>query len=188
MKPVCLRCALHNKEAATFQYKRHGFFGAFVFEGKLAFRTKTERRNNAVPSQCFFVVAVPRHSLATIVVEIQQTGIERSFSKTLRNRLQFQKLFCPRESFFGDVGVRVRIVFVAIPRHFALGDNVSAKDYGFVIFPDNALEQRLVIGLRCLQREYRSVINCLAIVRQEIKRFMVRKQVHGLLSKFAFQR
>lgn len=147
MKPICLRCALHNQETTAFQYVRYGFFGALVFEGKLAFRAETEGCNGAVLSQCFFVVAVPRHTLASIVVEIQQAGIEGSSGKTLRNRLQFPKLFCPRESFFGDVGVGVGIIVIAIPRHFALGNNVSAKDYGFVIFPRNSMQQHLVIGI-----------------------------------------
>lgn len=150
MKPVCLRRALHDKEATAFQRQRYGFFGAFVFEGKLAFRAKTERRNGAVPSQRFFVVAVPCHSLASVVVEVQQARIERSFCYAFCNRFQFQKLFCPREGFFCDVGVGVGIIVIAIPRHFALGDNVSAEHNSFVIFPRNALKQSFVIRLSYL--------------------------------------
>lgn len=147
MKPICLRCALHNQETTAFQYVRYGFFGAFVLEGKLTFRAKTERRNSTVLSQCFFVIAVPCHALTSVVVEVQQARIERSFCYAFCNRFQFQKLFCPRESFFGDVGVGIGIIVIAIPRHFALGDNVSAKDYGFVIFPRYYMQQRLVIGI-----------------------------------------
>lgn len=140
-----------------------------MFVGKLALRTEGERRNRSVFAQRFFVVAVPRHALLPVVVQVQEARIIGRLRDFLHEGFQCQKLSCPSESLLGDVGIGVRILAVAIPRHFALGLDVLAKNNRFVIFLRNCLEQCFVIALCFLLRQYFSVIYCLTAVRQHIE-------------------
>ena len=126
--------ALHNEEAAMFQKDPGGCGQTLVFEAELAFCSEAEGSDDAVPAEGFFVMAVPAHAFAAVVIEIEEAGVQADVAELLDEDFEFQQFRSPRESLLGGAGVAVGKPPVAIPDHLAGGDVMFAQDDHFVIF------------------------------------------------------
>ena len=71
-----LDLASHDEKAAVFEFGGDTFFGHGVFEVKTSLRSEAQAGDGRCWDNGTFVVAVPRHSLRSIVVKIEEAGVE----------------------------------------------------------------------------------------------------------------
>lgn len=71
MQPVGLGGSLHHEETSVIEGDLDFLFGGFVFEEKPSLGTETEGSNGCVTTERLLVIAVPRHSLTAVFVEIE---------------------------------------------------------------------------------------------------------------------
>lgn len=68
MLPVGLGCACHDEQTAVCEVEPDGCAVGFVLKAKLSLCAKTHRGNGGVFTERGFIVAVPCHALAAVVV------------------------------------------------------------------------------------------------------------------------
>src|SRR6202162_6063607 len=97
MLPEGLGCALHDKETAVLELDRdrRAVTFAFVAKGKFPFSAKAERANRGILPERLFVVAVPAHAFAAVVVQIAETGIEQASNFLLDAALEGSQFLRP---------------------------------------------------------------------------------------------
>src|SRR6266403_4253281 len=93
-------------------------------ERELPFRAEAQGSNRGILSKRPLVVAVPAHALVAIVIQVEEARIERRSRLSLHKVLQRVKFSRPSKRRLGRSRVSVGIINVAIPRDFALSDDV----------------------------------------------------------------
>ena len=74
---MALNFTSHDEEATMFKFGGDTLLGFDVFEVEPSLCSKAETSNSGMGDNGRFVVAMPRHPLATIVVEVKKAGIKR---------------------------------------------------------------------------------------------------------------
>ena len=73
---MVLGLIFHDQQAAIFQENINLLLGVFMFERKLALCTKGKGGDCSMFFQILFPITMPCHSFGTIMVKIEQAGIE----------------------------------------------------------------------------------------------------------------
>jgi len=140
VEPIGLRRILHHQQTTVLERDGDCLLGSFVLEAKFSFRSEADRGNGSVPAQRLLVIAVPGHTLVSVMVEVEQTGIELRCSAPLYDRFQSVQFGSPKQCSFRCPGISVGIGVVAIPGYFPGGDDVFAEDDRFIVLPRDAME------------------------------------------------
>lgn len=88
-----------------------------------------------------FIVAVPAHAFAAVVVEVEQAGIESGTAMLLCEPFDFQQAFCPGQGKAAVTGISVIEGPVAVPGYFSTGDDVASVDFYGIAAPGNLLKK-----------------------------------------------
>ena len=118
-----------------------------------------------------FVVAMPRHPLATIVVEVKKAGIKRLSKLLLYPIFQLFEKRRPGKGAFSGSGVSVVEAIVTDPGNFPCGCYGLPKHFDDIASPWQAGHEFLEEVIRVFHRKNGAVIDGLAIRRKKVMRF-----------------
>ena len=170
---------LHDEEAAVFQAHAGGGVGeVFVFESEFTFRAEAEGGDGAVGDDGFFVVAVPTHAFAAVMIEIEQAGVETGGGMSFYHVFQLYQFVAPWKRLAGGARVGVGETGIPIPSDFAGRDIAFPEEGDFVIYPRHLLKQSVEKTPRFAGVEHRAVVVYRAVAGEQIHGGVVAEQFH----------
>ena len=168
--PKTLGRAPHHQKTAVLQQNRNLLSGPIVTKIKPPRRPEAHRGNIRVSPQTFLVIMVPSHPLASVAIEIQETGIVSRTRKPLDHLFNFPKLGRPNQGRPRTTRIGLVVISIAIPRHLSRRHNVLPKHLRLVMTPGNFSQQNLKIPVRLLSFKDHPMIHRLSILWQNIAR------------------
>lgn len=132
----------HEEEASIFEQQLVEEGLAFVFEAKLAYGAEADGSDGAIGLDRFFVIAVPRHSLGSVLVEVCKACVELAVAERLCAALDCKEAGRPWVRGFGGAGVGIRNFGVCKPCGFSGGANGFSEEAQFVVLPRDLAKER----------------------------------------------
>lgn len=175
MEPVFLGTFPHDKQAAVFKDQANGLFGGFMFEGKLAFRTKGQGSHDGIIAKHLFPIAVPSHAFAAFMVEIQQAGIKDVAGFSLHYGFKFFQCRRPGKGLLCRARIAVFKGAISVPSYFAFGNVMLAIKHGLIMSPFDVMEQLIEIISGLLLAKDFAIVMYRAIKRQNIGQAVLAK-------------
>ncbi|MDC0258523.1 hypothetical protein OAK73_01160 [bacterium] len=114
---------------------------------------------------------MPRHPLATIVVEVKKAGIKRLSKLLLYPIFQLFEKRRPGKGAFSGSGVSVVEAIVTDPDNFPCGCDGLPKHFDEIASPWQARHEFIEELIRLFHRKNGAVIDSLAIRRKKVMRF-----------------